>query len=137
MNILIIGDVVGSAGRAVLNGNLARLKTKLKVDFAIVQWRERSTWLWHHRCDLRAPCISRAQIVSLPATTLFDQRDVIDQMGRDDKILRPINYPPGTPGRGYKVYTTENGKRIMVANVMCRLFMGNCSMILSKRRRTY
>ena len=122
MNILMIGDVVGSAGRAVLNGNLAQLKTKLKVDFAIVNGENAA----HGFGITGAICDTMYQSGADCITTgnhAFDQRDVIDQMGRDDKILRPINYPPGTPGRGYKVYTTEGGKRIMVANVMCRLFM--------------
>ena len=44
-------------------------------------------------------------------------------MQRDNRVLRPINYPPGTPGKGFGIYETRDGRRVLVANVMCRLFM--------------
>lgn len=122
MNILIIGDVVGSAGRAVLNANLADLRRRLKTDFVIVNGENAAHGfgITGSICDTfyqaGADCITTGNHV-------FDQRDVIDQMGRDEKILRPINYPPDTPGKGHGLYKTESGKRILVANVMCRLFM--------------
>lgn len=122
MRVLIVGDVVGSAGRAVLNANLPMLREKLKTDFVIVNGENAAHGfgITGNICDsfyqAGADCITTGNHV-------FDQRDVIGQMERDDKILRPINYPPDTPGKGYGIYKTESGKRIIVANVMCRLFM--------------
>lgn len=122
MRILIIGDVVGSAGRAVLNANLPMLREKLKTDFVIVNGENAAHGfgITGNICDsfyqAGANCITTGNHV-------FDQRDVIGQMERDEKILRPINYPPDTPGKGFGMYKTESGKRILVANVMCRLFM--------------
>ncbi|MGJ3260676.1 MAG: TIGR00282 family metallophosphoesterase [Rhodospirillales bacterium] len=122
MRILIIGDVVGSAGRAVLNANLPMLREKLKTDFVVVNGENAAHGfgITGNICDsfyqAGADCITTGNHV-------FDQRDVIGQMERDDKILRPINYPPDTPGKGFGIYKTESGKRILVANVMCRLFM--------------
>lgn len=122
MRLLIIGDVVGSSGRAVLNGNLPALRKKLKIDFTIVNGENAAHGfgITGNICDsfyqAGADCITTGNHV-------FDQRDVLSQMERDDKILRPINYPPNTPGKGYGLYKTESGKRILVANVMCRLFM--------------
>ena len=122
MRLLIIGDVVGSSGRAVLNGNLPALRKKLKIDFTIVNGENAAHGfgITGNICDsfyqAGADCITTGNHV-------FDQRDVLSQMERDDKILRPINYPPNTPGKGYGLYKTESGKRVLVANVMCRLFM--------------
>jgi metallophosphoesterase (TIGR00282 family) len=122
MRILIIGDVVGSAGRAVLNGNLPSLRERLKTDFVIVNGENAAHGfgITGSICDsfyqAGADCITTGNHV-------FDQRDVLSQMERDDKILRPINYPPDTPGKGFGIFKTEAGKRILVANVMCRLFM--------------
>jgi hypothetical protein len=122
MRILIIGDVVGSAGRAVLNANLPALRKKLKTDFVIVNGENAAHGfgITGNICDTfyqaGADCITTGNHV-------FDQQDVLKQMERDEKILRPINYPPETPGKGYGIYKTEAGKRILVANVMCRLFM--------------
>lgn len=122
MNILIIGDVVGSAGRAALNAHLAELRRKLKTDFVIVNGENAA----HGYGITGGICDSFYQAGADCITTgnhAFDQREVIDQMARDERILRPINYPPNTPGKGHAIYTAENGKRILVANVMCRLFM--------------
>ncbi|WNJ98992.1 TIGR00282 family metallophosphoesterase [Thalassospiraceae bacterium LMO-JJ14] len=122
MRILIIGDVVGSSGRAVLNGNLPALRERLKTDFVIVNGENAAHGfgITGNICDsfyqAGADCITTGNHV-------FDQRDVLSQMERDEKILRPINYPPETPGKGHGIYKTQAGKRILVANVMCRLFM--------------
>ena len=122
MRILIIGDVVGSAGRAVLNANLSSLKTRLKTDFIIVNGENAA----HGFGITGSICDSFYQAGVDCITTgnhVFDQRDVLSQMERDERILRPLNYVPGTPGKGSGIYKTESGKRILVANVMCRLFM--------------
>ncbi|MBO6946925.1 MAG: TIGR00282 family metallophosphoesterase [Rhodospirillales bacterium] len=122
MRVLMIGDVVGSAGRAVLNANLPMLRQKLKTDFVIVNGENAAHGfgITGNICDsfyqAGADCITTGNHV-------FDQRDVVGQMERDDKILRPINYPPDTPGKGFGLYKTDDGKRILVVNVMCRLFM--------------
>jgi metallophosphoesterase (TIGR00282 family) len=122
MNILIIGDVVGSAGRAVLNEELAELRRKLKTDFVVVNGENAA----HGFGITGGICESFYQAGADCITTgnhAFDQREVIDQMARDERILRPVNYPPNTPGKGYAIYTTDGGKRVLVANIMCRLFM--------------
>jgi metallophosphoesterase (TIGR00282 family) len=53
----------------------------------------------------------------------LDQREIIGLIQEDDRILRPRNYPPGTPGRGANLYQAKNGARILVINVMGRVFM--------------
>jgi 2',3'-cyclic-nucleotide 2'-phosphodiesterase len=122
MRLLIIGDVVGSSGRAVLNANLPALRQRLKADFVIVNGENAAHGfgITGSICDTLyqagADCITTGNHA-------FDQTDVLAQMERDEKILRPINYPPGTPGRGFGIYKTGDGKRVLVANIMCRLFM--------------
>lgn len=122
MNILIIGDVVGSSGRTVLNANLADLRQRLKTDFVIVNGENAAHGfgITGNICDTfyqaGADCITTGNHA-------FDQRDILDHIGRDERLLRPINYPPGTPGKGYGIYNTPAGKRVLVCNVMCRLYM--------------
>ncbi len=122
MRILIVGDVVGSAGRAVLNANLARLRERLKLDFVIVNGENAA----HGFGITGTICDSFYQAGADCITTgnhAWDQRDIVQHMERDGKVLRPINYPPGTPGKGHGIYETSDGRRVLVANVMCRLFM--------------
>lgn len=122
MRLLIIGDVVGSSGRAVLNANLARLRERLKADFVIVNGENAAHGfgITGNICDsfyqAGVDCITTGNHV-------FDQSDILKQMERDERVLRPLNYVPGTPGKGSGVYNTESGKRVLVANVMCRLYM--------------
>ncbi len=54
---------------------------------------------------------------------VWDQREALTFADRHERFLRPVNYPPGTPGRGANVYTAKNGARVLVVNVMGSLFM--------------
>ena len=54
---------------------------------------------------------------------MWDQRDIIRTIDSDEKLLRPGNFPSGTPGSGSYVYETNDGQRILIANFMGRLFM--------------
>ncbi|MEL0111412.1 MAG: TIGR00282 family metallophosphoesterase, partial [Rickettsiales bacterium] len=53
----------------------------------------------------------------------WDKPEIAPFMDSEKRMLRPINYPEGTPGRGAADYVTGTGKKVMVINVMCRLFM--------------
>lgn len=122
MKILMIGDVVGSAGRAVVNAELPELRRKLKTDFVVINGENAAHGfgITGNICETLyqagADCITTGNHV-------FDQRDIINHMERDDKVLRPINYLPDTPGRGFGIYPASDDHRVLVVNVMCRLFM--------------
>jgi metallophosphoesterase (TIGR00282 family) len=53
----------------------------------------------------------------------WDQRELIGSIEREPRILRPHNFPPGTPGRGAAVFTAAGGRKVMVANLLGRIFM--------------
>ncbi len=54
---------------------------------------------------------------------VWDQKETISFIGSDPRLLRPINFPAGTPGKGSAIYQTARGKKVLVANIMARLFM--------------
>ncbi len=61
--------------------------------------------------------------VITPGNHVWDRREIIGYIAGDPRLLRPINFPPGTPGNGYGVYALADGRRILVVNAMARLFM--------------
>jgi metallophosphoesterase (TIGR00282 family) len=54
---------------------------------------------------------------------VWDQKETVSFIGGDPRLLRPINFPAGTPGKGSGIYQTPKGKKVLVANLMGRLFM--------------
>ncbi len=122
MRILFCGDVVGRSGRTVLIENLPRLRSEMALDFVIANAENaaRGFGMTEGICEdlFDAGCD-----VLTGGNHTFDRPEVITYMERDNRVLRPENYPPGTPGRGHGVYETADGRRVLVLNLICRLFM--------------
>jgi metallophosphoesterase (TIGR00282 family) len=122
MRILFIGDVMGRSGREALETHLPKLREELKADFVIVNGENAASGagitdkICKEFYDLGADCITTGNHI-------WDQREIIPYIGRDKKLLRPANYPEGTPGLGYNKYQTKDGSSIVVINIMGRLFM--------------
>lgn len=122
MRILFIGDVVGRSGRDALAKHLPDLKTKLKPDVIIVNGENAA-----HGIGITAEICKEFYALGVDVITtgnhVWDQREIIPYIDRDPKLLRPINFPKGTPGKGFYVHTTGTGQKIMVVNAMARVFM--------------
>ena len=122
MRILYCGDVVGAAGRRSILDHVAGLRQRLDLDFVLVNGENAA-----HGFGI-TPDICRAfHDVGVDAITtgnhVWDRREIIDYIDDDPRLLRPLNYPEGTPGIGAHTYATEDGRRVMVLQVMGRLFM--------------
>jgi hypothetical protein len=122
MRLAFIGDVVGRRGREVVQENLPRLKARLGLDFIVLNGENaaggfgitpRIAAEFH---DAGVDCITTGNHV-------WDQREIIGYLEADRRILRPANFPEGTPGRGVTVLPAPGGRQVMVLNVMARLFM--------------
>jgi metallophosphoesterase (TIGR00282 family) len=122
MRILYCGDVVGRAGRTAIETHIPMLREKLKLDFVVV-CGENAT----HGFGISKKHYDGMRAVGVDVVTLgnhaWDQRETMLFINEDAHLIRPMNYPLGTPGRGYGIYNTEKGKKIMVVQVMGRLFM--------------
>jgi len=122
MRILFIGDIVGRAGRDVVAEELPRLRESLKLDFVIANAENAAGGFGTTRAvanDLYAcgiDCLTSGN-------HWMDQREILTFINDEDRLLRPRNYPKGTPGRGSVVHQARDGGRILIINVMGRLFM--------------
>ncbi|MEM9223681.1 MAG: TIGR00282 family metallophosphoesterase [Pseudomonadota bacterium] len=122
MRLIFLGDVVGPAGRQALSTHLPRLIERFAVDFAVVNGENAAGGfgitesIAQEFLDAGADCITTGNHV-------WDQREALVFIERQPRLLRPINYPAGTPGSGATMLTARNGARVFVANVMGRTFM--------------
>lgn len=122
MRILICGDVVGRAGREILARHLGELKARLRVDFTVVNAENAAHGFGLTR-KISNELIEMGGDVLTTGNHVWDQREILDWIGDDDRVIRPINYPQGTPGRGVNTFSLADGRRVMVMQPMGRLFM--------------
>lgn len=122
MRILFIGDIVGRSGRDALARYLPEAKAKLKPDVTIVNGENAA----HGVGIVDKMCQEFYALGTDIVTTgnhIWDQREIILTIDRDPKLLRPANFPKGTPGRGFAVHSLMDGRKILVINAMGRVFM--------------
>ncbi len=122
MKILHVGDVVGKSGRTAIADHLPDLRKHLDLDFVVVNGENAA----HGFGITDKICASFYQLGADVITTgnhVWDQREIMNYIGGDPKLLRPLNYPEGTPGAGFGVFEARNGKKVMVLHAMARLFM--------------
>lgn len=122
MNVLFVGDVVGKSGRNALSEHLPAIADELKLDFIVVNAENAA----HGFGITGAICESLFKLGVDVITTgnhVWDQREIMNYIGDEPRLLRPINYPEGTPGAGVGIFETRAGKKVMVIHPMGRLFM--------------
>lgn len=122
MKILFIGDVVARSGREALLHWLPDLKNKLAPDVIIVNGENAAHGIGINEKICLEMFEAGVSIITL-GNHSWDQRDVIPYIQREPRLIRPINYPPGTPGNGHIVHTLRDDRKILVVNAMARLFM--------------
>ncbi|PCJ96034.1 MAG: TIGR00282 family metallophosphoesterase [Zetaproteobacteria bacterium] len=123
MRILFIGDIMGRSGREALEKYLPHLKKKLDVDVAIINGENAA----HGRGITEKFCKEFYEHGADIITTgdhVWDQREILKYIARDPKLLRPANFPEHTtPGNGYYLHELMDGRKILVVNLLCRVFM--------------
>jgi metallophosphoesterase (TIGR00282 family) len=122
MRILFLGDLVGRSGRLVAIDQIPRLRVKWKIDLLVVNGENAAGGFGINE-DIYESLIE----VGADAVTLgnhaFDQRETLVFIERADRLIRPANYPVGTPGRGAALIELHDGRRALVMNVMGRIYM--------------
>ena len=122
MRLLFIGDVVGRTGRAAIAEHLPKLREKLALDFVVVNGENAAGGFGITETIAQDFLNAGADCITL-GNHSFDQREALVFITRAPHLLRPMNYPAGTPGRGAWLYETAKGERVLVMSVMGRIFM--------------
>lgn len=122
MRLLYLGDVVGRSGRDAVVEKLPEIRRRLETDFVVVNGENAA-----HGFGITPKICEEFYAAGVDVVTLgnhsWDQREIMPHIDGDPRLLRPLNYPTGTPGKGVGVYPGPRGRKIMVMQVMGRLFM--------------
>lgn len=122
MKLLFLGDVMGRTGRAAIAERLPSLRADWGLDFIVVNGENASSGAGltpeHAKVILQAG----ADCVTL-GDHAFDQKDMLSFIETEPRIVRPINFSKVAPGRGHKVFTATQGRRVLVTQVLGQVFM--------------
>ena len=122
MRLLFLGDMVGRTGRTVVWEKLPGLIEAFGFDFVAVNG-ENAAGGFGITEEIFLKTIDAGADVVTTGNHVWDQREALSFCERHDRFIRPANFPDGTPGRGSGVYVARNGARILVTNIMGRIFM--------------
>ena len=122
MRLLFLGDVVGRAGRDAVAERLPGLIAEHGFDFVVVNGENASHGRGLTEAHFKGLRDAGADIVTL-GDHAFDQRETLSFIDREPSLLRPVNFAPGTPGRGAMLAEGRNGHRVLVVNALGRVFM--------------
>ncbi|MCP3473739.1 TIGR00282 family metallophosphoesterase [Bradyrhizobium sp. CCGUVB1N3] len=122
MRILFVGDVVGRAGRAAIAEHLPNMVRDWSLDFVVVNGENSAGGFGITEAIYQELLDAGADAVTL-GNHSWDQREALVFIERAERLVRPANYPRGTPGRGAALVETKNGRRALVVNALGRVFM--------------
>lgn len=122
MNVLLVGDIVGRAGRRVLKVQLPRLRDELALDLVLVNAENAAGGFGLTR-DIMEELFDLEVDVLTSGNHIFDKRETLDFIGEERRLLRPHNFPESVPGSGLVVTETAGGTPVAVLNLLGNVFM--------------
>lgn len=122
MRLLFVGDVVGRSGRNAISDILPGLIADYALDLVVVNG-ENAAGGFGITEEICQDFLDAGADVVTTGNHAWDQREALVFIERQPQLLRPANYPAGTPGRGATVAIARNGARVLVVNVMGRVYM--------------
>lgn len=122
MKILMIGDIVGQPGRAIVRSMVPKLRRELGLDLVVANAENAASGNGITRAT--ADEILSAEIDILTGGNhIWDKREIMDWIDDEPRLVRPANYPEGTPGKGYILTETAKHIKVAVINLSGRVFM--------------
>src|SRR5215475_10486750 len=122
MRILFVGDLVGRSGRMIVTERLPGLIRDWKLDCVIINGENAAGGFGITETIYNEFVEAGANAVTL-GNHAWDQKEALVFIERAPRLVRPINYPAGTPGRGAALIDAKTGGRVLVVNAMGRIFM--------------
>jgi len=121
MNILFVGDIFGQPGRVAVGKIIPLLKKKHKIDFVIVNGENAAGGIGI-TADTARELFDYGVDVITTGNHIWKQKDIIEYIKSEPNLVRPLNFPPETPGKG-SVVIEKKGLKVGVINILGRIFM--------------
>ena len=121
MNLLFIGDLFGAPGRSFLQEKLPGLARKYNADLVIANGENAAGGAGLTGAVARELFTAGVDVIT-SGNHIWNQKDIYRIIESEERILRPANYPPGTPGRGSAIYRAGDGTAVGVINVCGRVY---------------
>lgn len=122
MRLLFIGDIVGSSGREIVKALLPKIKDKFAIDITVANGENMAGGFGVTPESYQEIMQSGVDVMT-GGNHSFDKKEAHELLQNEDFLLRPDNYPPEQPGKGWCVYSNSRGHKLGVINLMGRTFM--------------
>lgn len=124
VKLLFIGDIIGKPGREALSRELHRIVDRHRVDLVIANG-ENAAGGFGLTAETAQELFKCGVQMITSGNHIWDKKDALEYINREERIVRPANYPEGTPGRGATIVRTPGGVKIGILNLEGRVFMNN------------
>jgi hypothetical protein len=124
MRILFVGDIMGGSGRNAVKFRLAKIKEDNRIDLTIANV-ENAAGGFGVTSNILNELYSYGIDVATSGNHIWDKKEIINVMDKEQRLLRPANYPDGVPGTGSGVYTLKDSSKAAVLNLEGRVYMHN------------
>ncbi|MDG1116529.1 MAG: TIGR00282 family metallophosphoesterase [Flavimaricola sp.] len=122
MRLLFLGDVMGRSGRAAISAELPRLRADWRLDFVVVNGENATSGAGLSPAHAKDLLAAGADVLTL-GDHAFDQKDMLQFVETEPRIIRPLNYSKAAPGKGARVFDAPGGRKVLVAQVLGQVFM--------------
>lgn len=122
MRVLFLGDIVGRPARQKVIESLPEWRRDWKLDFVVVNG-ENAAGGFGITGEISVSLFDAGVDVITTGNHVWDQKEVMSYIDSEPRLLRPANYPDSAPGKGYGIFDAPRGKKVLVMNLMARVFM--------------
>ena len=122
MRLLYLGDVMGRAGRRAVAAYLPRMRKEWRLDFVVVNGENATSGVGLSGAHAKDLLAAGADCLTL-GDHAFDQKDMLSFIGNEPRVIRPLNFAKGAPGAGARVFQAQNGRKVLVAQILGQVFM--------------
>jgi 2',3'-cyclic-nucleotide 2'-phosphodiesterase len=123
MNVLLIGDIIGKPGRQLLEMFLPSLIQEYELELIIAN-AENAAHGFGVTPETGDQLFRTGVNILTSGNHIWDKKEVFEYIAKENRLLRPANYPPNVPGKGFIITETKSGHKAGVINLQGRVFMG-------------